>query len=1316
MRTPRFAVGVALLIGVVAARGSSDPGLSLTIGRVNQNVVLEWFALNGVSYQLETSGNVTTWANSGPVRTGAGASVFVTNVIGVAGRVFYRVRRVAPGGNNSAVFNPVAGVLTIVGDDLDNLISVGRDGAGTILVNGGAMPITGGVPNVTNTFLIEVFGRDGHDQLTIDQSGGVMPPAHLFGEAGNDTLTGSSAADMLVGGSGNDTLIGRGGADAMYGEEDDDSFIWNPGDGSDLIEGGTGLDTLVFNGANISENFDLSAIGGRLRFFRNVANIFMDLDGVERVNLQALGGTDNIVVNSLYGTAVKEVNVDLAASGGGSDSSADTITVNGTADADKFTINAGIGGAVECSVLGTFIRMLHAETTNDALIINGVGGDVVTINGSAGADTMKVTADGTLARVDVTGFSGPVKVSGALTLVINGLDGPDTISCSGNLAAIVPLVLDGGPGNDTILGSNGPDTIYGGDGNDFIDGNQGNDTVFMGADDDTFQWDPGDGSDTVEGQAGTDTLIFNGANISENIDLSANGGRLRFTRNVANIVMDVNGVERINHQALGGADNIVINSLVGTSVTQVNIDLAASGGALGDGQPDTVTVNGTSGFDIIHVMENAGALDIAGLSAFIHITHAELTNDLVVVNARAGDDLVNINGSNAAEAMTLAASTNAAFARVTASGFPAIVDVSGAETVGLNVFGGADNVTMDNMAGTGVSRVDVDLAPVHGTADDLQPDVVTVNGTASADAINITANGSAIDVSGLSAFLHITGSQKVNDLLVVNGAGANDVLTVNGSEATDTIGITANGSAVRVDSSALPAALDVLSVPKLIVNALGGPDTISCAGNLAALTSLQLDGGEGDDTILGSNGADVIIGGPGKDFIDGNQGNDTVFMGEGDDTFNWDPGDGSDTVEGQGGFDTLIFNGANISEAFDFSANGGRLRFTRNVAAIVMDVNDVERVNLRALGGADTVAVNSLLATAVTEVNLDLAATGGGGDALVDTITINGTPGADTFNINANAGSVEVSGLGTLVRVTNGELTNDAINITGVGGDRVNVNGSSGADTMTVTANGTNWARVDATSYTIPVQVSGALTLIVNGLDGPDTISCVGNLAAIVPLQLDGGDGDDTILGSNGADIIIGGNGKDFIDGNQGNDTVFMGADDDTFQWDPGDGSDTVEGQGGVDTLLFNGANISEAFDLSANGTRLRFTRNVAAIVMDANEVERVSLQTLGGADTVVVNSLAGTAVTQVSIDLAATGGGGDALPGTVTVNGTAAPDSINISANAGVVEVSGLSALVRILRPEPANDSLIVNGLGGVDVFNVAPGVTALIMVTTNQ
>ena len=45
----------------------------------------------------------------------------------------------------------------------------------------------------------------------------------------------------------------------------------------------------------------------------------------------------------------------------------------------------------------------------------------------------------------------------------------------------------------------------------------------MGAGDDTFVWNPGDGSDTVNGQGGTDTLLFNGANVSENIAISANG-------------------------------------------------------------------------------------------------------------------------------------------------------------------------------------------------------------------------------------------------------------------------------------------------------------------------------------------------------------------------------------------------------------------------------------------------------------------------------------------------------------------------------------------------------------------------------------------------------------------------------------------------------------------------------------------------------------------------------------------------------------------------------------------------------------------------
>ena len=86
-----------------------------------------------------------------------------------------------------------------------------------------------------------------------------------------------------------------------------------------------------------------------------------------------------------------------------------------------------------------------------------------------------------------------------------------------------------------------------------------------------------------------------------------------------------------------------------------------------------------------------------------------------------------------------------------------------------------------------------------------------------------------------------------------------------------------------------------------------------------------------------------------------------------------------------------------------------------------------------------------------------------------------------------------------------------------------------------------------------------------------------------------------------------------------------MGAGDDTFQWDPGDGSDVVEGQDGADTMLFNGANISEKFDLSANGSRLRFTRDIGTITMDTAGVETVDVKALGGLDTITVNDLAGT-------------------------------------------------------------------------------------------
>jgi len=617
--------------------------------------------------------------------------------------------------------------------------------------------------------------------------------------------------------------------------------------------------------------------------------------------------------------------------------------------------------------------------------------------------------------------------------------------------------------------------------------------------------------------------------------------------------------------------------------------------------------------------------------------------------------------------------------------------------------GGDDVIVIDEQNGV---FTDTEITTIDGgSGNDL-----LFGGSGGETFVGGPGNDSAFMGAGNDRFIWNPG----DDTDLVEGADGIDTVEVNGSDGSEDFTITANGTRVRLDRVS-PAAffLDIGTCENLLLNAHGGNDTLSCVGNLAALIQITADGGPGNDTLLGSNGADVLIGGDDNDFIDGNQGNDTVLLGAGNDTFQWDPGDGSDIVEGQGGYDVVVFNGSNANENMAFSANGSRLRFTRDVGNIVMDIAGVEQFDLRALGGTDNVTASNLSGTGVTQVNVDLGATGGVGDAQADNVTIIGTAGADAFNVFASSGFTVVN-VGADIRVKGYEF-GDQLVFNGVGGDVVSVNGSSGADTMTVVANGTQ-ARVDATGYSAGVAVSGALSLVVNGLGGPDNISCTGNLAGLlIPLTLDGGPGDDVILGSNGADVLIGGDDNDFVDGNQGNDTALLGPGDDTFNWDPGDGSDTIEGQDGHDVLLFNGSNASEIMDLSANGQRLRLTRNVGNIVMDTNDVEQINLQALGGVDAVTTNDLSATDVTLVNIDLGATGGVGDAQPDTVTVNGTNLPDTILVGANAGAVEVSGLAAFVRITHPEAANDTLIVNGLGGADTITPGPGVTALIMLTLN-
>ena len=272
-----------------------------------------------------------------------------------------------------ALFSPAAGGhLAVFGDARDNDITISRDAAGTILVNGGAVNIIGGTPTVANTASISAFGAAGDDTITLDETNGALPKALLFGGAGKDVLTGGAGADILYGQAGDDTLLGKGGNDllfggtgkdmltggtgddAAYGEAGNDTMIWNPGDGSDLNEGGSGVDTVVNNGGNVAETYTITANGDRVRLDRvTPAPFFLDIGTTEKLVLNGNGGDDTITASDGLDGLIR-------------------LTLDGGAGNDAIT-----GGDGDDTILGG---------DGDDVLTGGPGKDV--IDGGSGNNTV----------------------------------------------------------------------------------------------------------------------------------------------------------------------------------------------------------------------------------------------------------------------------------------------------------------------------------------------------------------------------------------------------------------------------------------------------------------------------------------------------------------------------------------------------------------------------------------------------------------------------------------------------------------------------------------------------------------------------------------------------------------------------------------------------------------------------------------------------------------------------------------------------------------------------------------------------------------
>jgi Ca2+-binding RTX toxin-like protein len=266
--------------------------------------------------------------------------------------------------------------------------------------------------------------------------------------AGDTSLSGTQATDLIFGQRGNDTIYGDLGNDCVFGGAGDD--VVYGGSGGDLLVGGSNNDTL-YGGP---DNDRLLGASG--------ADILYGEDGFDVLD----GGLDN---DTLYGG----MHDDVLRGNSGADS------IYGESGYDTIQISGD-------EAVGDFIR----GGTHTDLILN-IGTVAVTID-SFNAVTSEIenwsnNGQNLLGTnvADTWDFRG-LLFSAIGTL--NGMGGNDTIQGSNQRDTI-----DGGDGDDTLFGNVGSDTIYGGAGIDQINGGLDTDYLYGGS-----------GLDTITGGDGRD--------------------------------------------------------------------------------------------------------------------------------------------------------------------------------------------------------------------------------------------------------------------------------------------------------------------------------------------------------------------------------------------------------------------------------------------------------------------------------------------------------------------------------------------------------------------------------------------------------------------------------------------------------------------------------------------------------------------------------------------------------------------------------------------------------------------------------------------
>lgn len=263
----------------------------------------------------------------------------------------------------------------------------------------------------------------------------------------------------------------------------------------------------------------------------------------------------------------------------------------------------------------------------------------------------------------------------------------------------------------------------------------------------------------------------------------------------------------------------------------------------------------------------------------------------------------------------------------------------------------------------------------------------------------------------------------------------------------------------------------------------------------------DLDGENGDDTVLGGSGDDVIQGGAGNDLVDGQAGDDTVDGGTGEDTVKG--GDGDDIVSGGAGDD--VVSGGNGDDVA--TGNGGNDRI------LVDSIHDVAVENQEGYdhGGIDTIGIGDGYAASLKATLPSLSPDGLATFVMGDQVGVTLPDGFNPFVQSIHPAFENLDLLGNSAFDVFGSET----------GNRIN--GNAG-DNLIAAQGGDDW-----------VYGGGGRDVIWGG-DGADSL-----YGASGADHLMGGAGEDRLYGGDGDDLIDGGAGADLLYGAAGNDVYRFG-------------------------------------------------------------------------------------------------------------------------------------------------------------------------------